>query len=133
MERRLFIQSLGLACVGAISGCKTTSSMNGYQGIISNDTIAIDVREFDNENVVNVVWNERFIGLVKHGKARYSASLLVCTHRGCGVESTPVEFVCPCHGARFNHHGEVIKGPATENLTQFVTSVDAQFVYIHLS
>lgn len=133
MERRLFIQSLGFACVGAMAGCKTTSSVSGYQGTINNNKISVDKREFEKSNVVNVKWNDRLIGLVKHEETRYSASLLVCTHRGCSVESNEVEFVCPCHGARFNHDGEVIKGPATENLSQFVTSMDSQFVFIHLS
>ena len=41
-----------------------------------------------------------------------------CTHLGCTVawnsESEQVE--CPCHGARYDIHGNVLRGPAREPL-----------------
>lgn len=40
-----------------------------------------------------------------------------CTHLGCKIDKVENdEFVCPCHGSRYNTRGNVLKGPAYKNL-----------------
>jgi cytochrome b6-f complex iron-sulfur subunit len=45
----------------------------------------------------------------------------VCTHRGCtvGYEHGSKQFVCPCHGARFDLDGKVVQGPARRALKSY--------------
>ena len=47
----------------------------------------------------------------------------VCTHEGCTITgATPTEYVCPCHGSRYNRNGQVQAGPARSSLRQYATT-----------
>ena len=41
-----------------------------------------------------------------------------CPHMGCALKWNPTEHTwdCPCHGSRFQENGELIDGPATDDL-----------------
>jgi Rieske Fe-S protein len=44
---------------------------------------------------------------------------LACTHLGCRVAAAPDGgFACPCHGSRFDKHGNRIAGPARAPLAR---------------
>jgi len=49
-----------------------------------------------------------------------------CVHLGCRVpECIPSQgFECPCHGSRYNIHGEYNTGPAPRNMDRFGLSVN---------
>jgi cytochrome b6-f complex iron-sulfur subunit len=49
-----------------------------------------------------------------------------CVHLGCRVpECTSSQgFECPCHGSRYNFHGEYEAGPAPRNLDRFEVAVN---------
>lgn len=49
-----------------------------------------------------------------------------CVHLGCRVPECPssLGFECPCHGSKYNLHGEYEDGPAPRNLDRFVVSLD---------
>lgn len=45
---------------------------------------------------------------------------LTCTHQGCTVHpNADGEFHCPCHGAVYDKHGKVLRGPAKRDLPRF--------------
>ncbi len=48
-----------------------------------------------------------------------------CTHLEClfNWNNQEGEFICPCHGSRFNKSGKVINGPATRDLDRFPVQV----------
>lgn len=49
-----------------------------------------------------------------------------CVHLGCRVPAcgSSQGFECPCHGSKYNGHGEYNSGPAPRNLDRFGVSVD---------
>lgn len=49
-----------------------------------------------------------------------------CVHLGCRVPEceTSQGFECPCHGSKYNYHGEYEDGPAPRNLDRFVVTID---------
>jgi len=48
-----------------------------------------------------------------------------CVHLGCRVPecASSQGFECPCHGSKYNYHGEYEDGPAPRNLDRFVVSI----------
>lgn len=59
--------------------------------------------------------------IVINSRGTYAAFSLVCSHLGCLViwEGNKNEFVCPCHGAKFDAEGKVISGPPPRGLERF--------------
>ncbi len=58
----------------------------------------------------------------------------VCTHLGCRINRAESgELVCPCHGSRFNPHGEVVRGPATRSLQPLKFQLDRAAAVLHIT
>ncbi|GMQ85856.1 MAG: hypothetical protein BMS9Abin07_1424 [Acidimicrobiia bacterium] len=57
-----------------------------------------------------------------------TALWMKCPHLGCRVpECVPSQgFECPCHGSKFNIHGEYAAGPAPRNMDRFAVSTNEQ-------
>ena len=51
-----------------------------------------------------------------------------CVHLGCRVPAcnSSQGFECPCHGSKYNMHGEYEDGPAPRNLDRFAVEIDAR-------
>ena len=56
----------------------------------------------------------------------YMALWQKCVHLGCRVPTCDSSqgFECPCHGSKYNYHGEYEDGPAPRNLDRFVVTVN---------
>lgn len=61
--------------------------------------------------------------LVDHPSADvYNALSSICTHQNCLItnfDSSTNQFVCTCHGSRFDVNGKVVQGPANSPLQQY--------------
>jgi cytochrome b6-f complex iron-sulfur subunit len=63
----------------------------------------------------------------------FTALTAICTHEGCTInEFGNSVFQCECHGSQFNTSGGVVRGPATQSLRRFNTSVANNVLTISL-
>jgi menaquinol-cytochrome c reductase iron-sulfur subunit len=60
-------------------------------------------------DVVGRVW------LIKRPNGQVEAFTATCPHLGCSVNFTGSEFLCPCHGGRFDMNGNLKEQPGYEN------------------
>lgn len=69
--------------------------------------------------------------IVNNTKKIYALSP-VCTHLGCLVTYNrhKNEFICPCHGGRYDTEGVVLGGPPPEPLTRLPLKVENGRVFV---
>jgi Rieske Fe-S protein len=67
----------------------------------------------------------------------FRALSMVCTHQNCIVgftkDSSHGEFVCPCHGSRFDIQGRVLTPPAQLPLHRLEVKERGNEIYVRLS
>lgn len=66
-----------------------------------------------------VFLNGEKVGVYKEDNGTLHAVDIRCPHLGCQLEWNPDEksWDCPCHGSRFDRYGQLISGPAQENIS----------------
>lgn len=57
---------------------------------------------------------------LRQGDSGVEAMWASCTHLGCEVNYDPQQdqWLCPCHGSRYNREGQPIQGPAVSSLVR---------------
>ncbi|HEY6988194.1 MAG TPA: ubiquinol-cytochrome c reductase iron-sulfur subunit [Bryobacteraceae bacterium] len=75
--------------------------------------------------------------VVKDGPYDVTVFAPLCTHLGCayhwepkGRDAKDGVFACPCHGSAFSRSGEVLSGPATRPLDQYVTKIEGARLWL---
>lgn len=147
MNRRQFIKTGCIACASSLGaftlleGCAPQHYVSASMS--KNNRIAVSKAEFIQikkgnrvERPLVIVKTEALafpIVLYKLNNGRYSALYLQCTHQGCELNAYDHMLVCPCHGAEFSTTGEVMQGPAENQLKTFTTTEDHETIYIQLA
>lgn len=55
-----------------------------------------------------------------------------CSHLSCIIKNTEEnEFVCPCHGSKYNMNGEAIRGPSQKPLSQLRFKHDKNRIIVY--
>jgi len=62
--------------------------------------------------------------LVRISQTQFLAVNLICRHKGCTVDLTGDQFICPCHGSEYDINGKVTHGPSKANLRTWPTLYD---------
>lgn len=131
-SRRKFIKKIGavsltvcsLSTISSIvTACTTTKHINSK---LRNDgLVSIPVESFGENNslLLNVEEVEAPILVYKIKENVFTSVLMLCTHKGCHLNKTGPVLVCPCHGSEFTRQGQVLSGPADENLLKYKTSL----------
>ncbi|GLI36549.1 Rieske 2Fe-2S domain-containing protein [Geobacter hydrogenophilus] len=116
----------GLGMAGAVAGAYSVLSYlaplsdEGTGGKISFSVTEIPpngAKFFDFRGTTGVVIRKQSGELV--------ALSAICTHLGCIVqwEQDKQDFLCPCHGGRYNSDGSVISGPPPRPLEKLAINI----------
>ena len=145
MERRKFIKTCCYTAIGIPFGASILQSCGAiYYASLSKEPgkLVVAKSEFINEknnkkttrDFVLLNMNELGFPICLYKvKNEYIASLLKCTHRGCELNVGGGIYSCPCHGSEFSTTGQVLEGPADQNLKVYKTETDEKNIYIYLS
>jgi Rieske Fe-S protein len=145
MNRKNFIKSCGLACVGSagmaalLQSCSATKILSGK--IIVDDLI-VSISDFETKNGNNtyykkyiVVQNDMLqypICVYRFNENEYSALWMRCTHQGTELQVFGDKLQCPAHGSEFDKTGTVQNGPADIKLRTFPITIEKDQLKISL-
>lgn len=140
MDRRSFIKKSGTfalaggCSVSLLMGCQTTPSVKTtHLSTGHNNEIPVDKAILNNDDfVVLQASSIKFPIFLHQDGEKYVALLMSCTHQQCTLAVTEDNLVCPCHGAKFDKHGAVLRGPAEKNLLKLSTHQKGNNIVITL-
>ena len=118
------------------SPSKTASPLPVVPGRFTGSGVAIDVAGTAIATVGGAVLVDNNAGvflIARTGESSFTAIDAVCTHESCTVTgSDGTNYVCPCHGSRYDRNGHVVNGPAMAALRQYPTTFTGGIVTIAL-
>jgi len=72
------------------------------------------------------------IVVFKDDDENFTALLMKCTHQGTELQVFGDQLQCPAHGSSFSKTGDVLSGPADDNLRMFNTQISGTQLHITL-
>lgn len=125
LSRRDFFGLLGHTSIGtAIAGTAIITFKYLDPNVLFEPSSVFKVGKVDDfaEDSIKFIEAKKLFIINREGQ--FQAISAVCTHLGCTVKMAPEsQFHCPCHGSKFDEHGNVIAGPAPRPLPHFELSV----------
>ena len=125
VSRRKFLKNILIASSLPFTWLWYSTSRRTAQIILESKKIVI---ESDIQN--GITFHENFIITKNNSSMKIFSSK--CSHLGCRITRMEEnEFVCPCHGSRYNLSGDVIKGPAQKSLKLLQVEKDNNKIIIY--
>jgi nitrite reductase/ring-hydroxylating ferredoxin subunit len=116
-SRRDFLSKSSRALVAAVTcGAAAGGVRMAYPNVFDTSVRRFCLGPTADFKLGSLTWFGREGLFLLHAKEGFAALSSRCTHLGCIVRHTSEGFRCPCHGARFDHSGEVLSGPARRPL-----------------
>lgn len=141
MERKEFLALLGnsaaaLFAVGCLGGCSSKESdPQPTPGGSTKKDFTLDLNDAANSSLKTkgnaILRNGVVVAYTNAGN--FIAVSSTCTHQGGTVNfhATSNTFICPLHGSTFTETGSVAKGPATQPLTQYKTTLTGNLLRVY--
>jgi nitrite reductase/ring-hydroxylating ferredoxin subunit len=145
MDRKKFIKSCGMACMGGgamtalLQSCSITKTLSGT---ITGSDLLVSLSDFETKTGSEihykkyvVVNNDQLkfpVCVYRQDTENYSALWLQCPHQGAELQVFGDKLQCPAHGSEFNNKGIVTGGPADANLRAFPVAVENNQLKISL-
>ncbi len=124
MERRDFLKQLGFgSMIAAFGSAVGIFARFLVPNVVTPKTGPVEIgkpEEYGLGALKYVDSARAYIGRDQHGVYALSA---ICTHLGCTPRLEGKQFVCPCHGSRFDLGGKVLAGPAKRSLDRITVGV----------
>ena len=128
-----------MACVGTmLLGVSFKANANKLSIIKSKsitDTITIEDVDWQQtiNNMIIVRTNKLdFDILLIKNENKFKALYLECTHYSNSLDVVDDKIICDRHGSEFDFNGNVLKSPAENNLTTFVTTQENNKIIIQM-
>ncbi len=106
------------------------STLPNVQGTLTNGEVVVSI---DSSSPLSKTGTAALVNfsngavLVDHpSNNNFNALSSICTHQGCQInsfDSGSGQFVCNCHGSRFDASGNVVQGPAPSALQKYATQI----------
>jgi len=137
MDRRKFINDSAIFCglfiIGPaliVESCNKIS--NSPQGPTVNFTLDLTTPANSALNNVGGSGSSNGVVIVNMGQ-EFIAIAQSCTHSGCSVayNASSNNFICPCHGAKFDVTGAVTNGPAQIALKKYTVTKSGNILTIN--
>lgn len=95
--------------------------------------LKIPLKSF-NENSYHIIKHKKFKSILisKDKDGDFHAVQLICPHKRGKIKTTEEGLKCKLHGSTFTMEGEVTKGPAKSNLTEFPISIVGEYILVSL-
>jgi len=145
MKRREFVLT---GCITWLAGCLSLSMLEGcgstktITGTIVGSDLMIPLADFEVKNGDRtefmkyvIVQNNTLqypICVYRFEENDYTAVWMRCTHQGTQLQAFGDKLECPAHGSKFDNRGEVIEGPAGDNLRVFPVMVEKHQLKVSL-
>ena len=121
MDRRQLLKLLGTGAVGAALGAGGVDALSADHDALP--MLLGDLADFPLDGVRH--FPDRGVAVIRTAQGIAALSTR-CTHLGCTVRMVGQEWICPCHGGRYDRQGRVLGGPPPAPLALLEAGVNGR-------